>query len=658
MDIKSRIDYLTEILIKAGKEYYDLDNPTMSDYDYDMYMKELIDLENSYPMYKNDNSPTMRVGGEVLDKFKKVTHKQKMMSLGDVFNEEELHEFINKILEVESDAEFVCELKIDGLSVSLIYENGKLITGATRGNGSVGEDITHNVKTIKTIPLKLDSNINVEVRGEIFMPRKSLIKLNEERINNGEDVFANCRNAAAGSIRQLDSKVCAKRNLDAFIYYYMDEIDTQANALLKLKELGFKVNELFKVCKTYEEIVEYIHYIESIRDDLPYDIDGIVIKVNQMKYHDEIGYTVKVPKWAIAYKFKPEEAITKLKEVVFQVGRTGVITPVAVFEPVLVQGSIISKATLHNEDYLKMHDLHENDTIVIHKAGDVIPEVVSVKTELREQNAKAIRMIERCPSCGEVLVKNPDEADYYCINHNCRSKQINSLIHFASKGCYNIDTLGDKLCELFYDEGYIKDIADIFNLKNHYEELINLPKLGEKSIKKLLENIENSKSNSLERLVFGLGIPNVGLKVAKTLCQKYDTIDKLIDAKEEDLSNIDEIGNIIANNVYRHFKDEENILLINRLKDYGLRMTYHKEEVVESYFTGKKMVITGTLSDMTRDEAKALLEKLGASVGSSVSKKTDILLCGEDAGSKFDKAKALGVRVMFEEEFLELIRSK
>lgn len=656
MNLEDRYIELVNILNKAGIEYYESDNPTMSDYEYDMLMKELLEIENANPNIKLDNSPSNKIGGEVLDKFKKVTHDTPMMSLGDVFSKEELADFIQKIKDKTPEATFLCELKIDGLSVSLIYEDGKLIRAATRGNGKVGEDVTHNVKTIKTIPLSIDYLEHLEVRGEIFMPKKSLIKLNLERQEREEELFANCRNAAAGSIRQLDSKVAAKRNLDAFLYYYMKEVDTQEGSLIQMKKLGFKVNDLYRHCQNFEEISKYIDDMEKLRDSLPYDIDGIVIKVNEMNLHDVIGYTVKVPKWAIAYKFKPEEAETVLESVSFQVGRSGVITPVANFKSVLVQGSMISKATLHNEDYMNTKDLHEGDTIIIHKAGDVIPEVVRVDVSKRKAGAKKILMTKECPCCHSVLRKLDTEADYFCVNPLCEDKIINSLIHFASKGAYNIDTLGEKIVRLLYDNNFLRTISDIFKLKNRKDELMNLPKFGEKSVLKLLDNIEKSKENQLNDLVFGLGIPNVGSKTAKVLCEKYENIDRLMVASEEELSNINEIGSVIAFEVSNYFKNPDNVKLINELKELGLRMDYEVTKIKNSFFTGKKVVLTGTLSKYGRNEAKKLLEENGASVSSSVSKNTDIVICGESAGSKLDKAKELGVRVVFEDEFLELIK--
>lgn len=657
MDILERLNELKEKLNEASVAYYVNDNPIMSDYDYDMMMNELIDIETKHPELKTVDSPTNRIGGEILTKFKKVTHEVKMMSLADAFSYEELYDFDKRVRSVESDATYCCELKIDGLSVSLRYEDGILVRGATRGNGSVGEDITHNVKTIKSVPLKLKEPLTIEVRGEIFMPKESLIKLNLEREENEEELFANCRNAAAGSVRQLDSKVAAKRNLDTFLYYYLNQdVKTQVEALEDMKQIGFKVNPLFKHCKTMDDVIEYIKEMGEKRDSLPYDIDGIVIKVNEMEYHDVIGETVKYPKWAIAYKFPPEEVSTELLDITYQVGRTGVITPVANFKPVFVQGSLISKATLHNEDYILQKDIWVHDEIVIRKAGDVIPEVVKSIKEKRHENATPFKMIEVCPCCGSILVRNPSEADYYCLNPECKDKLVNKLIHFASKPCYNIDSLGDKLCLQLFEAGFIKSIPDIFNLEYKYQQLIVLPGLGNKSIDHLLEAIEDSKKNNLDQLIFGLGIRHVGAKAAKLLCNKFKNMDGLLNATYDEILTISDIGQVIAQEFVEYMQKPENIELIQALKALGLNMEYDNGFVKENYFTGKKCVLTGTLSSMGRTEAKKLIESFGGSLSESVSKKTDCLILGENPGSKYDKAKSLGVYIMEEKEFLEKIK--
>ncbi len=657
MDAKIRIEELKEILNKASVEYYVNDNPTMEDYEYDRLMAELIELEDKNPELKTNDSPTNRIGGEVLSKFEKVVHPNKMMSLADAFSYDELRDFDKRVKSVAPNATYLCELKIDGLSVSLRYENGVLRIGATRGNGSVGENITHNVKTIKSIPLKLSEPLTLEVRGEIFMPRDSFIKLNLEREENEEELFANCRNAAAGSVRQLDSKVAASRNLDAFLYYNLDQnVKTQEEALTSMKKMGFKVNPLYKHCNTIDDVISYIEEMGEKRPNLPYDIDGIVIKVNEMELHDIIGETVKYPKWAIAYKFPPEEVKTKLTDIVFQVGRTGVITPVAIFKPVFVQGSLISKATLHNEDYIKEKDIHINDTVIIHKAGDVIPEVVKPVIEDRGNDLIEFKMIDKCPCCHEPLVRIEGEADYYCLNEYCEDKIINKIIHFASKPAYNIDSLGDKLSEQLFQAGFITDIASIFRLKNQYESLVVLPGLGEKSINHLLEAIENSKKNNLDLLLFGLGIRHVGAKASKLICKRFKNMDGIINAKLDELTAIPDIGDAIANSLYEYMHNEKSISLINQLKELGLNMEYDAGEIKENYFTNKKCVLTGTLSSMGRSEAKKLIESFGGSLSDSVSKKTDILILGENPGSKYDKAKALGIYIMEEPEFLEKIK--
>ena len=656
MDDFKRIEELKEILNRASTAYYVNDNPIMEDYEYDRLMNELIKLEDKNPNLKTIDSPTNRIGGEVLTKFKKVTHKSKMASLSDAFSFDELKDFDRKVKEVTPDATYLCELKIDGLSVSLKYENGYLVQGATRGNGLVGEDITHNVKTIKSVPLKIDNKENIEVRGEIFMPRESLIKLNMEREENEEELFANCRNAAAGSVRQLDSSVAAKRNLDVFLYYYMnDKIKYQEEALIKMKEMGFKVNPLYRHAKTIDEVISYINEMGEKRQSLPYDIDGIVIKVNEIYYHNLIGETVKYPKWAIAYKFPPEEVKTKLTDIIFQVGRTGVITPVAIFKPVFVQGSLISKATLHNEDYIKEKDIHINDTVIIHKAGDVIPEVVKPVIEDRGSDLIEFKMIKNCPCCNSLLVRLDGEADYYCLNENCEDKIINKIIHFASKAAYNIDSLGDKLCEQLYQAGFIENLASIFKLKYHYADLIILPGLGEKSINNLIDAIELSKKNNLDQLLFALGIRHVGAKASKLIAKRFKNMDGILNAKIDELVEIPDVGLAIANSLYEYMHNETNINLINELKELGLNMEYIGQEIKENFFTNKKCVLTGGLETMGRNEAKALIESFGGVLSESVSKKTDIVIVGENPGSKYDKAKALGIYIMNEEEFIKKI---
>ena len=657
MNPKDRIDELKEILDKASKAYYEDDKPFMEDYEYDRLMAELIKLETENPSLKTIDSPTNRVGGEVLKNFKKVNHEIKMASLADVFSYDELREWDKTLKKTTPNATYITELKIDGLSVSLEYKDGLLVLASTRGNGTVGEDVTNNVRTIKSVPLKLKDKIDIEVRGEIYMPRKSFISLNLEREEQEEELFANCRNAAAGSIRQLDSKIAAKRGLDVFLYYNLDKsIKTQEEALISMKNMSFKVNPHFRHCNDIEEVIKYIEEMGQLRPNLEYDIDGIVIKVNEKELHSVLGETVKYPKWAVAYKFPPEEVKTKILDITYQVGRTGVITPVANFKPVSVQGSIISKATLHNEDYILAKDIHVGDTVIIHKAGDVIPEVVGPVLEDRKEDFIPFKMIDKCPSCGSNLVRVEGEADYYCLNPDCSSKCINKIIHFASKPAYNIDTFGDKVAEQFYNLGFVKNIVDIFDLKNRYNELIVIPGYGVKSIDHLLSAIEDSKKNNFDKLIFGLGIRHVGAKAAAILAKKYKNMDNLLNAKYEDLILIDDIGDVIAKDFSNWVSKEENIKLINDLKSHGLNMEYQGLEIKENFFTGKKVVLTGSLSSYSRDEAKKLIESFGGTFSDSVSKKTDALILGENPGSKYDKAKALGIRIIQEEEFLNLIK--
>ena len=553
MDIKGRIKELIEIIDRCNYEYYTLDNPSLTDQEYDRYMQELISLEEKYPEYKEKYSPTTRVGGSVLDKFNKVTHQIPMLSLGNVFNEEEILRFDERVRKEAPEVEYVCELKIDGLAVSLTYENGILTRGATRGDGITGEDITENVKTVKDVPLRLKRDVSIEVRGEIYMSKSSFNKLNEEKIALGEEKFQNPRNAAAGSIRNLDSKVTAKRNLSNFIYHLPNPEDyglaTHEDALNYMKELGFTVNPNNRKVSNISELLEYINYWTVHRKELPYEIDGIVIKVNDISLQKRLGYTVKVPKWATAYKFPALEVITKLKDIICTVGRTGKITPNAILEPVRIAGSTISKATLHNEDNIINKDIRVGDFVVVRKAGDVIPEVVRPVIERRNGTEKAFVMLKECPICGSALVRKEDEADYYCVNKHCDARKIENLIHFVSRDAMNIDGMGESMIEDFYNMGYIKDVSDIYHLNQHEEELKLLEGFGNKSITNLLTAINNSKANSLEKLIYGLGIRNVGAKVAKILAFNFNNMDNLIKANLDELTHIKDIGVGIARNV-------------------------------------------------------------------------------------------------------------
>lgn len=653
--MKERIDELVEILNEANYNYHVLDNPTITDQEFDKLLRELFILEEKYPEYIREDSPTHRVGGVILDEFQKVTHKIPMMSLGNVFNEEEIRAFDSRIRKEGINPQYVCELKIDGLSVSLNYEKGKLVTAATRGDGVTGEDITNNVKTIKTVPLTLKEAIDIEVRGEIYMSKETLKKLNEERKENGQPLLQNCRNAAAGSIRQLDSKIAASRKLDCWIYHLPNPEDygikTHYQALEFMKKLGFKTNPNNLLVTDVEGILDYISYKGKERPNFPYDIDGVVIKVNNIEEQKKLGFTAHHPKWATAYKFPAEEVLTKLKDIIFTVGRTGQITPNAVLEPVIVAGSTISRATLHNEDYVKAKDLKIGDIVSIHKAGDVIPEVGEVKIDRRTGEEKDFEMIQRCPMCNEPIFRKEGQADYFCINPHCPAKNMEGLCHFVSRKAMNIDGLGDRIIEDFYNMKYIKEIPDIYKLDHYRDELTELEGYGNKSIDNLLNAIENSKQNSLERLLFGLGIPNVGEKTSKVLAMHYETLDNLMNASFEELNSISDIGEIIAKSIIEFFQMEKNQRIIQELKEIGLNTIYTgpKVEINENFYN-KTFVITGTLTKYTRSEVEEKIELLGGKTSSSVSSKTSALIVGENPGSKYDKALKLNIPIWNEED--------
>ena len=659
--MKERMDELIDIINEADYNYHTLDNPTITDQEYDKYLRELIEIETSHPNWVREDSPTQHAGGKIIEGFEKVNHQIPMMSISDVFSESEIIAFDERIRKEGFHPEYVCELKIDGLSVSLLYEKGRLVRAATRGDGTIGEDITHNAKTIKVIPLKLKEEIDIEVRGEIFMNKKTLEKLNEERKKNGQPLLQNCRNAAAGSIRQLDSKIAASRKLDNFIYHLPNPLDygihTHYEALEYMKSLGFKVNPNNRLVKNIHEVIEYIEEKGNERDSLPYDIDGIVIKVNNIDDQQRLGTTAKYPKWCTAYKFPAKEVLTKLTDIIFTVGRTGQITPNAVLEPVIVAGSTISRATLHNEDYVKEKDLKIGDIVSIRKAGDVIPEVVEVKKERRTGNEKDFEMITNCPMCNTPLIKKEGQVDYYCPNNKCPARSVESLIHFVSRDAMNIDGLGDRIMEDFYNFHFIATIPDIYSLKNHEKDLTRLEGYGDKSVTNLLNAIEESKNNSLEKLIFGLGIPHVGAKTAKLLAQKYKTLQKLMSATEEELTMIPDIGGIIAKSVVNYFQDEHHHAMVEELIDLGLNTTYLGQEIIENEeFAGKSFVLTGSLTIFTRDEAKEKIESLGGKTVDSVSKKTSIVIVGEKPGSKYDKALQLGIPIWTEEEFKEKLQ--
>lgn len=657
---QKRVAELTKILNDANYNYYVNDNPQITDQEYDKYLRELINIETEYPDLADPNSPTKRVGGQVVDKFNKVVHERPMLSLANVFNEDEIRDFDAKIKKEGFTPEYVCEYKIDGLSVALIYEQGKLVRGVTRGDGVTGEDITHNVKTIKCIPLTLSKPIDIEVRGEIFMNKSTLQKLNAEREKAGQPLLQNVRNAAAGSIRQLDSRITAKRELDNFIYYLPDPekygIKTHLEALEFMKSLGFKVNPANRLVSDIDGILKFIAEITEKRSKLPYEIDGVVIKVNNIAMQEKLGYTAKYPKWATAYKFPAEEVLTKLTDIIFTVGRTGRVTPNAVLEPVIVMGSTIRRATLHNEDYVLSKNLMIGDTVSIRKAGDVIPEVVEAKFERRTGNEIPFKMIHECPMCHSELQKIAGQADYYCQNPNCPKRNIESIIHYVSRDAMNIEGLGDEIVEELYNLGFIKNITDLYALESKKKAIMEFDGYGEKSLNKIIENIENSKNNSLERLLYGLGIKEIGTKTAKLLASEFGTLDMLMQATEEELESIRDIGSITAKSVVAYFKSHQD--LIAALKEIGVNMTYKGvNNGTNDLITNKRFVITGTITGIGRKEIKEKLESYNARVSESVSKNTDVVIVGANPGSKYQDALTLGITIWDEAKTLEVLNN-
>lgn len=658
-----RIKELRTLLNRYNYEYYVLDNSSISDYEFDMLMNELITLEDKHPSMYDPDSPSRRVGGEVVSKFNKIIHKRDMLSLANAFDFNSLRDFDQKIRKATSleEIEYIVELKIDGLAMSLDYIDGKLNYGATRGNGIEGEEVTHNIKTIRSIPLKVKTKEPFEVRGEVFLSKKNFEKLNELRKENNESLFANPRNAASGSIRQLDSKVAASRNLDMFCYTFVNASDfgitKQSEALDRLDELGFKTNKERRVCRDIAEVIKFIEEQSSKRDNLDYEIDGIVIKVNDMALHDKIGYTAKTPKWSIAYKFPASEVKTKLIDIIYTVGRTGKITPSAVLEPALVAGSIVSRATLHNEDFIKERDIMINDNVIIRKAGDVIPEVVKSVTTDRDNTQIRFKMIENCPKCDSKLIRRDGEAAHYCPNNGCDARQVEKIIHYCSKLAMDIEGMGEKVVEDLYNLGFIKRIDEIYSLYTHRDELVKLSGYGEKSIDNMLTSIEYSKKNSLDRLLFALGIGEIGEKTSKVLAKEFKNLDHIEKASIEELKGVKDIGEVSSLNIYNYFKDESNIEMIKNLINQGVNTTYlGKESETNSFFSNKSVVVTGTLSNYSRSEIKDKLEELGANVVSSVSKNLDYLILGENPGSKLDKAKALNIRIIEEIELFELLK--
>ena len=659
--MQERYEELIKIINEADYNYHTLDNPTITDQEYDKYLRELFEIEMANPSIVRDDSPTVRVGGRVLDGFKKVTHSIPMLSLSNVFNESEIIAFYNRIKKENINPNYVCELKIDGLSVSLHYEKGKFVSAATRGDGIVGEDITENVKTIKTVPLTLSKEIDIEVRGEIYMSKKIFSELNEKRKEQGLDLFQNPRNAAAGSIRQLDTKVAASRKLECWIYHLPNPEDygitTHFAALEFMKELGFRVNPNNRLVYNINELLAFIEEKKLARASLPYEIDGIVIKLNNIADQKKMGFTAKYPKWATAYKFPATEVLTKLVDIIFTVGRTGQITPNAVLEPVIVQGSTIRRATLHNEDYVMNKDLKIGDIVSIRKAADVIPEVVRPILERRDGTEKDFVMIKNCPICNSPLIKKEGQVDYYCMNPACDARKIEGLIHFVSRKAMNIDGLGDRIIEDFYNMHFINSFVDIFKLYNHKKDLIELEGFGEKSVENILNAIEKSKSNSLEKFIFALGIPNVGEKTSKILAKKFRTMESFMNATFDELNDIYDVGSIIAKSIINYFNVDYNKNQVINLIKIGVNNTCLLSTSVEDEnFVNKTFVITGTLNS-ARDEIREKIELRGGKVTESVSKKTSVVIVGEKPGSKYDKAQKLGIEIWNEEKFDEMLNN-
>ena len=658
-----RAEELRTRLNQWSREYYVEDKPTVEDYVYDKEYAELVAIEEQYPDLITSDSPTQRVGGKVLEGFEKVTHDIPLYSLNDVFSKEELIAFDQRVQKaVGRVVDYCCELKIDGLSVSLRYEDGNFVRGATRGDGTVGENITENLKTVRSVPIKLKEPMNIEVRGECFMPKRSFVQLNQDREAEGKDICANPRNAAAGSLRQLDSKITAKRNLDTFLYTVADfgpmQAKTQYDALEELEKIGFHTNREKRLCHSIDEVWSYIEEYHDKRVDLPYEIDGLVIKVNEFSLQDQLGFTIKAPRWAAAYKFPPEEVETLIENIEWTVGRTGVVTPTAIMTPVRVAGTTVSRASLHNGDYIKLKDIRLKDTVLIYKAGDIIPEVSQVVLDKRPKDSEEYQLPTHCPVCGSELVHLDEEVALRCINPKCPAQMKEGLNHFVSRNAMNIDGLGPRVLEQMYDKKLVADVADLYKLTE--EELLTLDKIKEKSANNILTAIDNSKDNSVERLIFGLGIRHVGAKAAKILAEHFGDLETLSKSDYESIIALDTIGDIIADSVVTYFSNEEVHELMNELKQAGVNFEYKglrnaQLQEVESPFKEKTVVLTGKLTRFTREEAKETIENLGGKVTGSVSKKTDIVVAGEDAGSKLTKAQELGIEVWTEDQMADAL---
>ncbi|WP_436883858.1 NAD-dependent DNA ligase LigA [Mammaliicoccus sciuri] len=662
-DLKSRVKELHQLLHRYNHEYHVLDNPTVPDSEYDQLLHELISIEEKHPELKTDDSPTVRVGGPPLSQFEKINHDTPMLSLGNAFNEEDLRKFDQRVREKVDSVRYTCELKIDGLAVSLKYVNGRFVQGLTRGDGTTGENITENLKTIHAIPLTIKEPLSIEVRGEAYMPRKSFISLNEQKEQNGEQLFANPRNAAAGSLRQLDSKLTAKRKLDIFLYSVNDlteiEADSQSEALNNLDELGFKTNKERETFDDIEGVLSFISKWTEQRNNLSYDIDGIVIKVDDLSQQEELGFTQKSPRWAIAYKFPAEEVLTTLTDIELSIGRTGVVTPTAILEPVKVAGTTVSRASLHNEDLIHEKDIRIGDKVVIKKAGDIIPEVVKSIAEERSEDSEIYHMPTHCPSCEHELVRIEGEVALRCINPKCSAQLVEGMIHFVSRQAMNIDGLGDKIIEQLYQNDKIKDVADLYYLTK--DDLLPLKRMGEKKVNNLITAIEASKAKSLEHLLFGLGVRHLGTKASRVIAEKYETIDRLFEVTIEDLTEIPDVGHKMAQSLVTYMENDDIKVLIDKLKQKNVNMTYTgiKQSEIEGHpdFTGKTFVLTGKMTEMTRPEATKVIQSLGAKVTGSVTKNTDVVIAGEDAGSKLEKAEKLNIEVWSEEDWLNKYRN-
>lgn len=659
MDIKERIIYLTNLLHRYNYEYYVLDNPSVEDVEYDSLMRELEQLEKKYPEYASENSPTKKVGDYLKNDLDEVTHLNPMLSLANAFSYDELREFDEKIRKEVNNFTYNVELKIDGIASTIHYENGLLVLGATRGNGTTGENITQNVLMINTLPKILTQPVNVEVRGEVYMSNEVFERINKERQSQNLQLLANPRNAAGGSLRQLDPNITKQRSLDHFAYTLVEpekhNIHSQSDAMLYMKKLGFNINPHYRHCQNIEEVIEYIEEYKDKRKELEYATDGIVIKVNEFDLYDLIGYTVKTPKWAIAYKFPAEIVTTRLNNIIFTVGRTGIITPNAVLDPVYIAGTVVSRATLNNEEFIISRDIRIGDYVRVRKAGEIIPEVVEVDLSRRESDLIPFKMIDRCPICSSKLIKELNEAEHYCKNPECGGRILEGIIHFASRVAMDIEGLGEKQIEQLYSLGYLKDASDIYLLKNYQEELLQLERFGKQKVTNLINAIEKSKNQTLDKFIFGLGIRFVGAKVAKILAKKYKSIDNLRNAEVEELIDIYDIGEAIAKSIIEYFNNPKNQILLAKFKEYGIDPIMEDSSSGKT-FLGMTVVLTGKLETMSREEASEIIENLGGQTASSVSKNTSLVIAGPKAGSKLTKAQSLDIRIITEQEFLEMIK--